>query len=244
MFGTGRHLLNTLVVVFSKVKLVNNLMFGIHLATAAEAMALGARAGLNVHNLFDIISTAAGNSWYYLLWIHLLAYQNGTNLFPLNLFNWAFKVTEEKLDEMQRRWCCKESVQWHKLGALWLHSNLEIILAVYWDYCWGTHFGNTLLPKLGKASSSPAEAVKGNFQLSGSRLSMKFSLNVFMLWLSFALCPVGTQVVVIMVTNQDQAQSILYGPQGAVPGKLFINMISFIWAVIICKKLMPDERES
>jgi hypothetical protein len=121
-------------------------MFGIHLATAAEAMALGARAGLNVRNLFDIISTAAGNSWYYLLWTHLLAYQNGTNLFPLNLFNWAFKVTEEKLDEMQRRWCCKESVQWHKLGALWLHSNLEIILAVYWDYCWGTHFGNTLLP--------------------------------------------------------------------------------------------------
>jgi len=39
-------------------------MFGIHLATAAEAMALGARAGLNVRNLFDIISTAAGSSWY------------------------------------------------------------------------------------------------------------------------------------------------------------------------------------
>ena len=62
MFGTGRHLLNTLVVVFSKVKLVNNLMFGIRLATTAEAMALGARAGLNVRNLFDIISTAARNS--------------------------------------------------------------------------------------------------------------------------------------------------------------------------------------
>lgn len=41
-------------------------MFGIHLATAAEAMALGARAGLNVRKLFDIISTAAGNSWYHL----------------------------------------------------------------------------------------------------------------------------------------------------------------------------------
>jgi hypothetical protein len=80
-----------------------------------------------------------------------------------------------------------------------------------------------------KASSNPAEAVKGNFQLFCSRLSMlKFSLNVFLLWLSFALCPAGAQVVVIMVTNQDQAQSVLYGPQGAVPGKLFINMISFI----------------
>lgn len=51
-------------LLFSEVKLVNDLLFGIHLATAAEAMALGARAGLNTRTLFDIISNAAGSSWY------------------------------------------------------------------------------------------------------------------------------------------------------------------------------------
>lgn len=54
----------TLHLLFSKVKLVNDLLFGIHLATAAEAMVLGARAGLNTRILFDIISNAAGSSWY------------------------------------------------------------------------------------------------------------------------------------------------------------------------------------
>lgn len=67
-----------LTAIFSKVKLVNNLMFGIHLATAAEAMALGARAGLNVRNLFNIISTAAGSSWYHHR-THVYSYQSSVS---------------------------------------------------------------------------------------------------------------------------------------------------------------------
>ena len=47
----------------SAVKMVNQLLAGVHIATAAEAMALGARAGLNPRTVFDIISHAAGNSW-------------------------------------------------------------------------------------------------------------------------------------------------------------------------------------
>ena len=43
--------------------MVNQLLAGVHIATAAEAMALGARAGLNPRTVFDIISHAAGNSW-------------------------------------------------------------------------------------------------------------------------------------------------------------------------------------
>jgi hypothetical protein len=37
-------------------------------------------------------------------------------------------------------------------------------------------------------------------------------------WLSWNVP--GAQVVVLMVTNQDQAQSVLYGPDGAVPGNV------------------------
>ena len=45
-----------------KLKLVRQVMAGVHLAAAAEAMSLGVRVGLDPENLFEIISTAAGTS--------------------------------------------------------------------------------------------------------------------------------------------------------------------------------------
>lgn len=47
----------------SKVKMVNQLLVGIHIAAAAEAMALAAKMGLNTREVFDVIVNAAGNSW-------------------------------------------------------------------------------------------------------------------------------------------------------------------------------------
>ena len=43
--------------------MVNQLLAGVHLAAAAEAMVLGARDGINTRILYDIISNAAGSSW-------------------------------------------------------------------------------------------------------------------------------------------------------------------------------------
>ncbi|RSL76857.1 hypothetical protein BHE90_004951 [Fusarium euwallaceae] len=47
----------------SKIKMVNQLLVGIHIAVAAEAMGLAAKAGLNTREVYNIIITAAGNSW-------------------------------------------------------------------------------------------------------------------------------------------------------------------------------------
>ncbi|KAJ4171938.1 hypothetical protein NW754_007534 [Fusarium falciforme] len=47
----------------SKIKMVNQLLVGIHIAVAAEAMGLAAKAGLNTREVYKIITTAAGNSW-------------------------------------------------------------------------------------------------------------------------------------------------------------------------------------
>ena len=47
----------------SKVKMVNQLLVGTHIAAAAEAMGLAAKAGLNTREVYDIITNAAGNSW-------------------------------------------------------------------------------------------------------------------------------------------------------------------------------------
>jgi 3-hydroxyisobutyrate dehydrogenase len=48
-----------------KLKLVSQIMAGVHLAAAAEAMSLGAKVGLDTKKLYEIISTAAGTSWMF-----------------------------------------------------------------------------------------------------------------------------------------------------------------------------------
>ena len=47
----------------ARSKLVNNLLAGINLVAAAEAMALGARLGLDRQVLFDVIGASSGASW-------------------------------------------------------------------------------------------------------------------------------------------------------------------------------------
>src|SRR3546814_16662089 len=49
----------------SKVKIINQLLAGVHIAAAAEAMALGMRAGVDPATLYDVITHSAGNSWIF-----------------------------------------------------------------------------------------------------------------------------------------------------------------------------------
>ncbi|KAJ8753715.1 hypothetical protein K2173_026391 [Erythroxylum novogranatense] len=49
----------------SKVKMVNELLEGIHLVASMEAISLSAKAGINPWIVYDIISNAAGNSWVF-----------------------------------------------------------------------------------------------------------------------------------------------------------------------------------
>jgi 3-hydroxyisobutyrate dehydrogenase len=49
----------------STVKMINQLLAGVHIATAAEAMALAIRAGADPQTVYDVITTSAGNSWMF-----------------------------------------------------------------------------------------------------------------------------------------------------------------------------------
>ena len=49
----------------SAVKLVNQLLAGVHIAAACEAVALGIRLGLDAATLYEVISNAAGASWMF-----------------------------------------------------------------------------------------------------------------------------------------------------------------------------------
>ncbi|MDD5334712.1 MAG: NAD(P)-dependent oxidoreductase [Rhodoferax sp.] len=49
----------------SKVKIINQLLAGVHIAAAAEAMALGLREGVDAKAIYEVITNSAGNSWMF-----------------------------------------------------------------------------------------------------------------------------------------------------------------------------------
>ncbi len=49
----------------SKVKIINQLLACVHIAAAAEAMALGIREGVAPADLYEVITHSAGNSWMF-----------------------------------------------------------------------------------------------------------------------------------------------------------------------------------
>jgi len=49
----------------SKVKIINQLLAGVHIAAAAEAMALGIREGVAAADIYEVITNSAGNSWMF-----------------------------------------------------------------------------------------------------------------------------------------------------------------------------------
>jgi 3-hydroxyisobutyrate dehydrogenase len=49
----------------TKVKIINQLLAGVHIAAAGEAMALGLREGVDPAALYDVITHSAGNSWMF-----------------------------------------------------------------------------------------------------------------------------------------------------------------------------------
>ena len=46
-------------------KMINQLLAGVHIAAASEAMAFAARQGLNLEKVYEVITASAGNSWMF-----------------------------------------------------------------------------------------------------------------------------------------------------------------------------------
>ncbi len=72
--------------VGSTVKMVNQLLAGVHIATAAEAMALGIRAGADPQTLYDVISASAGSSWMWQNRVPHILEGDDTPLSAVNIF--------------------------------------------------------------------------------------------------------------------------------------------------------------
>ena len=70
----------------STVKMVNQLLAGVHIATAAEALALGIRAGADPEMLFKVISDSAGSSWMWQNRVPHILSGDDTPLSAVNIF--------------------------------------------------------------------------------------------------------------------------------------------------------------
>jgi putative dehydrogenase len=49
----------------STVKIIHQLLAGVHIAVGAEAMAMAARAGIPLDTMYEVVTNAAGNSWMF-----------------------------------------------------------------------------------------------------------------------------------------------------------------------------------
>ncbi|MFL5253073.1 MAG: L-threonate dehydrogenase [Rhodopila sp.] len=72
--------------VGSTVKMVNQLLAGVHIATAAEALALGIRAGADPETLYKVISESAGSSWMWQNRVPHILQGDDTPLSAVNIF--------------------------------------------------------------------------------------------------------------------------------------------------------------
>ena len=70
----------------STVKMVNQLLAGVHIATAAEALALGIRAGADPRTLFEVIASSAGSSWMWQNRVPHILDGDDTPLSAVNIF--------------------------------------------------------------------------------------------------------------------------------------------------------------
>jgi L-threonate 2-dehydrogenase len=70
----------------STVKMVNQLLAGVHIATAAEALALGIRAGADPRTLYEVISSSAGSSWMWQNRVPHILDGDDTPLSAVNIF--------------------------------------------------------------------------------------------------------------------------------------------------------------
>lgn len=57
--------IGTEVGLGSTVKIIHQLLAGVHIAAGAEAMALASRAGIPLDLMYDVVTHAAGNSWMF-----------------------------------------------------------------------------------------------------------------------------------------------------------------------------------
>ncbi|KAF8081353.1 hypothetical protein N665_0891s0028 [Sinapis alba] len=231
----------------SKVKMVNELLEGIHLVAAVEAISLGSQAGVHPWILYDIISNAAGNSWIYKNHIPLLLKSDIDGRF-LDVLSQNLGIVEDKAKSLPFPVpLLAVARQQLILGISQMHGDdTATSLAKIWEKVLGVGILKAASKELykpedlAKEITSQAKPVKRigfiglgamGFGMAAHLLKSNFSVRGYDVYKptlvrfegvgglaanSPADVTKDVDVLVIMVTNEVQAEDVLYGHLGAV----------------------------
>ncbi|KAF6150211.1 hypothetical protein GIB67_000085 [Kingdonia uniflora] len=231
----------------SKVKMVDELLEGIHLAVSMEAILLGCQAGIHPWTLYDIISNAAGSSWVFKNEVPRILAGDHSQQYSLDTFvqNLRSVLDMAKLltfplpllaaAHQQLLYGCSRQ---EGDEAIMLAKTSETILGMsILDASNKERYSPDKLADEIIAASNPVKRIgfiglgamgfgmathllKSNFSVLGYDV-YKPSLSRFekaggMVGYSPAEVAKNVDVLILMVTNENQAESVLYGDLGAV----------------------------
>ncbi|GKV23274.1 hypothetical protein SLEP1_g33022 [Rubroshorea leprosula] len=231
----------------SKIKLVNELLEGIHLVAAAEALSLGVQAGIHPWILYDIISNAAGNSWVFKNFVPQLLRGNAKSsilnafiqnlgvvldmakslAFPLPLL--AVAHQQLVLGYTQGHGADDDTPLikvWEKIfgvntvdaASVEPYSPEQLASHIITESKTVSRVGFIGLGAMGFGMAK--HLVKSNFCVIGydvyTPTLIRFENSGGLVGNSPAEVSKDVDVLVVMVTNEAQAESVLYGDLGAV----------------------------
>ncbi|KAI6683528.1 hypothetical protein NL676_029441, partial [Syzygium grande] len=231
----------------SKYKLVNDLLEGIHLVAAVEAICLGIKAGIHPWIIYDIISNAAGNSWVFKNHIPGLLGGNGTEEYLLDFIRKLGTVLNVAKLHTFPVPLLSVAHQQLILASAHGHRDGDLNLVKIWEEVYGVniisaaneekYFPEQLAEEIAANSDTvgrigfiglgamgfgmATHLAKSNYCVSGFDV-YKPTLDRFanaggLVGNSPAEASKDVDVLVIMVQNESQAESVLYGDLGAIP---------------------------
>lgn len=230
----------------SKIKMIAELLEGIHFVASVEAISLGAQAGIHPWVLYDIISNAAGNSWVFKNYVpQLLRVGQTKNLLNTFVHNLGIVLDMAKSCVFPLPLLAVAHQQLIA-GSSHSHGDDDTKLIKAWEEVYGVNISDaanaeTYSPELlGKQITAGTTSgnrigfiglgamgfgmathlLKSNFCVLGYDV-YKPTLSRFLnegglIGSSPAEVSKDVNVLVIMVTNEAQAESVLFGDLGAV----------------------------
>ncbi|KAK6249814.1 hypothetical protein SCA6_003819 [Theobroma cacao] len=230
----------------SKIKLVTELLEGIHLMAAVEAISLGVHAGIHPWIIYDIISNAAGNSWVFKNYIPQLL-RGSVKCHFLNPFILNLGIVLDMAKSLTFPLPLLATAhQQLVLGSSHGNGDDNTPLVQIWDQVYGVNTADAANTELYSpeqlASQIIAKSktvnrvgfiglgamgfgmathlVKSNFCVLGYDVYrptlIRFESAGGLIGTSPADVSKDVDVLVVMVTNEAQAESVLYGDLGAV----------------------------
>ncbi|KDP25980.1 hypothetical protein JCGZ_22710 [Jatropha curcas] len=231
-----------------KIKMVNQLLEGIHLVASAEAISLGAQAATHPWMVYDIISNAAGNSWVFKNhvpeWLRgdakphslnnlvqdlgIILAQAKSLAFPLPLLavshqqlilGSTYATGDDNDVTLLKAWEKIHRVNIQEAASAEPYSPEQVACQITSGSAVVKRIGFIGLGAMGFGMAT--HLLKSNFCVIGYD-AYKPTLNRFtdaggLIGNSPAEVSKDVDVLVIMVTNEAQAESVLYGDHGAVP---------------------------